>query len=195
MLRYAISTGAISSLTDTTADRLVARCGELARAGVDAVLLREKRLAPEDLVALTRSVVAACGQGGTKVVVAGSPAVALAGGAHGVHLSGGVGTPASVRVQMPKAWVSVSCHSLEEVEGARLAGADAVLFAPVFGKVVAGVEVVPGVGLLRLQQACAVAFPMAVFALGGVDEANVAACVQAGAAGVAGIRLFFGIAG
>lgn len=159
------------------------------------MLLREKQLSPEDLVALTRSVVAACRQGGTKVMVPGSSAVALAGGAHGVHLSGGVGTPAAVRVRMPQAWVSVSCHSLEEVESARLAGADAVLFAPIFGKVVAGVEVVPGVGLLRLKEACAVASPMAVFALGGVDETNVAACVRAGAAGVAGIRLFFGAAG
>lgn len=159
------------------------------------MLLREKQLGPEDLASLTRSVVAACEGRATKVVVSGSTAVALAGGAHGVHLSGGAGSPSAVRVQMPRAWVSVSCHNLGEVEWARLAGADAVLFAPVFGKVLAGVEVVPGVGLLRLHEACAVASPIAVFALGGVDEANANACVEAGAAGVAGIRMFFGAAG
>jgi len=91
-----------------------------------------------------------------------------------------------------ESWVSVSCHSLADVESARAAGADVCLFGPVFGKSVDGVEVVPGAGLEALRQACAAAGKdLPVFALGGVTEANSAACVDAGASGVAGIRMFF----
>jgi thiamine-phosphate pyrophosphorylase len=79
---------------------------------------------------------------------------------------------------------------LEEV--ARAAGfqAEAILFGPVFGKVVDGVEVVPGVGLEGLRAACGVAAGVPVFGLGGVTWDRATECAAAGAAGVAGIRLF-----
>ncbi len=186
MLRYAISPGAVRDAVDVRADELVSRAGELARGGVDFILLREKTLRDEEMVGLTRRVVAECAGTAARVVVRGSVA-------QGVHLGGGsgVGLVGGVREGIPGTWVSVSCHGVEEVERARLEGADAVLFAPVFGKVLDGVEVVGGVGLERLREACVAAGPMAVFALGGVDAGNAAACVEAGAAGVAGIRMFF----
>ena len=65
-------------------------------------------------------------------------------------------------------------------------GADLVVFAPVFGK-----NNVPGArptGLAALQQACQTKIP--VFALGGITLENAASCLQAGAAGIAAIRLF-----
>jgi len=46
-------------------------------------------------------------------------------------------------------------------------------------------------GLDALSEACA-AVTIPVYALGGITEANSAACVEAGAAGVAGISLFGG---
>ncbi len=195
MLRYVVSPGRISSSTDEAADHLVARSAELARDGADVILLREKLLLPDCLAALTRRVVAACFGLHTRILVPGSAAAALAGGAHGVHLGGGAASPAAILQQMPQAWISVSCHTLEQVERARRDHVDAVLFAPVFGKVVEGVEVVPGVGLGLLRDAANAAAPVPVFALGGVTEANAAECLRAGAAGVAGIRMFFGPAG
>ena len=68
---------------------------------------------------------------------------------------------------------------------------DAALFSPVFGKTLNGLEVVSGVGLDRLREACAVAGHLPVFALGGVTVANASSCIAAGARGIAGIRMFF----
>jgi thiamine-phosphate pyrophosphorylase len=64
------------------------------------------------------------------------------------------------------------------------------LFGPVFEKRVEGIVVVAGVGLERLREACAAAGGIPVLALGGVTWESAERCVAAGAAGVAGIRLF-----
>jgi thiamine-phosphate pyrophosphorylase len=127
------------------------------------------------------------------VLVAQRLDVALAVGADGVHLSAAAGelTVSQVRILMPEAFVSVSCHALDEVRLARDGGASAVLFGPVFGKTVDRVEVVPGVGLKALRAACEAAGDMPALALGGVGERNAASCVEAGASGVAAIRMFF----
>ena len=173
---------------------VVARCGALGRAGVDFVLVREKLLEAGELTRLVRAVVSAVRPGGTKVLVAQRVDVAVAAGADGVHLSGQGGElgPQQVRRVMPGAVVSVSCHGVEEVRRAAEEGASMVLFAPVFGKEVDGVEVVAGVGIARLREACGAAGKVPVLALGGVWEGNAGTCVAVGAAGVAGIRMFFG---
>jgi thiamine-phosphate pyrophosphorylase len=97
-------------------------------------------------------------------------------------------------------WViAVSCHTPAEVRMAEAQGADFAVFAPVFEKT--GSPQRPGVGLAALRQACAGAAAaknvegvpagrMPVLALGGVTPENARACMDAGAAGIAAIRLF-----
>lgn len=190
VLRYAITEGRLRNAADGSAfEAVTARCEELARDGVEYVLVREKALDAGALVRVCRAVKAVCG--GTRVLVSGRADVALAAGLDGVHLSAAPGelTPAQVRRVMPEAYVTVACHSLDEIVQARDAGSDAVLFGPVFGKTVDGVEVVAGVGLERLREACGLGAD--VFALGGVTAGQAEACAAAGAVGVAGIRLFF----
>ena len=194
MKRYAITDGSASCVPGSpSVETLATRCGELARDGVEYILVREKQLSAGELAAVCRAVLEAVQASGaaTKVLVAGRVDVAAAVGANGVNLSGAAGelTAEQVRKVMPGAFVSVSCHSVADVAKARVTGADAALFSPVFGKTVDGKEVVAGVGLEALRGACEVGVP--VFALGRISEANAAACLQVGAVGVAGIRMFF----
>ena len=193
MLRYAITDGRVSFLGGRgSAEALAKRCEELAREGVEFVLVRERQLSAGVLAQVCREDFRAVRGSGIRVLVAGRLDVAVAVGADGVNLSGAVGelTALQVRQLMPGAFVSVSCHSVADVERARDGGADAVLFGPVFGKTVDGVKVVPGVGLEALREACGAR--ISVFALGGVSAEGVEACVEVGAVGVAGIRMFFG---
>ncbi len=82
--------------------------------------------------------------------------------------------------------IAVSCHSLEEVIRAADSRATFAVFAPVFEK-----KDAPGTmpaGLNALRQACQASVP--VFALGGVTLLNAKSCLNAGASGIAAIRLF-----
>lgn len=80
--------------------------------------------------------------------------------------------------------VTVSCHSEEEVRAASAEGADFVVFAPVFEKKNGSSTT----GLDGLRRACQK--NVRVLALGGVTLENSRSCLDAGAAGIAGIRLF-----
>ncbi len=166
-----------------------------AKAGVEWVQLREKDLGVEELAAMVKRLapVVRTGPGRTRLVVNALPAgVALGSGAHGVHLAGGAASEAIRAARGAGACVTVSCHTLDEIAAARDGGADAVLWAPVFGKAVHGVGVLAGTGLEALSAAVTAAQPVPVFALGGVTAENAAVCLRAGAAGIAGIRLFHG---
>jgi thiamine-phosphate pyrophosphorylase len=82
--------------------------------------------------------------------------------------------------------IGVSCHSAAEVVYAAEQRATFAVFAPVFAK-----KDAPGTspaGLAALHEACRAKIP--VLALGGVTLQNAQACLNAGAAGIAAIRLF-----
>ena len=197
VLQYAITDGTVrlsSGKDDPHTEALIIHCTRLAREGLAFLLLREKHLPAAAQVALTRRIVEAVAPATlTQVLVHGRADIALAAGAHGVHLSSAAGelTPAQVRAVLPGASVSVSCHTLHEVQRARDQQASLALFAPVFGKTIDGLEVTPAAGLDALEAACQAAYPMPIFALGGVTPANAPRCLAVGADGVAGIRMFF----
>ncbi len=171
-----------------------------AEAGVNFVQLREKTLKSGDLLRLAQEAMhLLAGPPGARprLLVNGRADVAAAAGAHGVHLTARPGElhPQQARTVFRAAglrecFVSVSCHDVDAVRRARKAGADLVLFGPVFEKRVGGEPVVAGLGLDSLRAACEAGGAMPVLALGGVTEANAAACWNSGAAGIAGIRLF-----
>ncbi len=164
--------------------------------GIDYIQLREKDLPPATLAALTRRILEVLRNTETKLLINSRPDIAIATAAHGVHLTASPGqlTPAQVRklyaaATLPPPILSISCHTLAEVEQARQ-HVDLILFAPIFHKSVAGEIVSSGQGLEALHAASLAAVPTPVYALGGVTPENAPACLEAGAAGVAGIRLF-----
>lgn len=192
MLRYAI-TDRTMFRGDESAQRaaLIEQAKRLAHEGVDYLQLREKDLGEADLTSLARAVQGAMRDGGnaTRLLLNGTPALAQWAGADGVHLSS---TTFSQNLQTHHGLiVSASCHTIPDVKRA-CEFADLILFAPVFEKRAGGEVVAEGVGLEALRQACTIAGDIPVFALGGVDAANAQSCVDAGASGVAGIRMFQG---
>jgi thiamine-phosphate pyrophosphorylase len=166
---------------------LLARIARNDAAGVDLIQIREKDLSPRELTALVREALFICRH--ARVIVNTRADVALACGAAGAHLPAGSPPPSAWRSIAPPAFlIGVSCHSLDELQRAAREGADYALFSPVF-RPLSKPDGRPPHGLDGLRAACS-AVPIPVYALGGITAENMIHCLQAGAAGVAGISLF-----
>ena len=200
MLRYAITSRALFSGDDAHRQTaLLDQCARWACEGIDFIQLREKDLPAADLASLARRILTllADARSTTKLLINSRPDVALATAAHGVHLTAAPGelTPSQVRQLYAEAGcaaplLSISTHTIAEAIQASNDRVDAILFAPVFEKSIAGQIVTPGHGLEQLRRASIAAAPIPVYALGGITLENAASCIAAGAAGIAGIRLF-----
>jgi thiamine-phosphate pyrophosphorylase len=195
--RYAITDRSLfSGSQGQQLSALVGQTALWAADGIDYVQLREKDLPAATLASLARKILEKLRSTSTRLLINSRPDIAVATAAHGVHLSAAPEqlTPRQVRqlyasAGLPPPVISISCHTLAEVEQAR-DDADLILFAPVFHKTIAGHLVTAGVGLEELRAACLTAAPTPIFALGGVTFENAPDCLRAGAGGIAGIHLF-----
>lgn len=197
MFLYYITDRKQLSTNENDARRLLLeRVRMAAAAGVDAIQIRERDLSGCELTELGKQAVEIVRETNpsTKVLINSRSDVAIACGADGVHLRSDDISAADARAIFMQTgilhpMIGVSCHSRAEVELAEGHGADFALFGPVFEKDRESIEE----GLSSLRAVCtrrAARPPMRVLALGGVNVENVQDCQQAGAAGIAAMRLF-----
>ncbi len=157
--------------------------------GVDFVQIREKDLPDRRLFELACQAVSMSRGTKCRILVNGRADIALAAGAHGVHLPS-MGLKASeMRAWIPKGFlVGVSVHTEHEIADACSQKADYVLLGHVF-PTLSKRDYGPCLGLDFLQMACSRA-ALPVLALGGMRPDMIGPVLEAGAAGVAGISLF-----
>jgi thiamine-phosphate pyrophosphorylase len=209
-LYYITDRTAFSGDESSRRSRLLEKIGEAARAGVDYIQLREKDLRTRDLESLAQEAVSAIRkaqlatgnrQPATALLINSRTDVALGVQADGVHLRSNDISPQEVRTlwrnsinqsgdgRLARAnppqnpLIAVSCHTPAELDRAAASATNFAVFAPVFEKP----DAHPA-GLKLLREACLTDIP--VLALGGVTIANAHSCLEAGAAGIAAIRLF-----
>jgi len=188
--------------------RLLDKIAEAASQQINYIQLREKDLSSRDLEALALEAMQIIGEKrklttdhwppATALLINSRTDVALATAADGVHLQSNDISPQEVRTAWNRSCgagafarenspqnplISVSCHNPQELAQAAANEATFAVFAPVFEK-----KDAQPTGLEALSQACR--SPIPVLALGGVTVQNAQSCLQAGAAGIAAIRLF-----
>jgi len=152
------------------------------RGGCRWFSLREKDLPPAERRTLLAGLVALGRDYGATVTVHDDIDAAAATGAGGVHLPAG-SDPKAARMRLPGKLIGASAHSSAEAAALIAADADYVTVSPIFlteSKPGYG----PALGLGGLGEAAAAANGPVV-ALAGITPANAAACIEAGAAGIA----------
>jgi thiamine-phosphate diphosphorylase len=173
----------------TQIERVVGQVKAAAEAGIDLVQIRERDLDARSLTALVRRAIAAAANFPARIVVNDRLDVALAAGAHGVHLRGDSYAVAQARQLGGDAIVvGRSVHSAEETRRAANEGAiDYVVLGTVFDSISK-----PGlrqpIGLGEVARACSEVTPP-VLAIGGMTLTKAETVARAGA-GIASIGLF-----
>jgi thiamine-phosphate diphosphorylase len=162
----------------------------VAEAGVEMVQIRERDLESGALARLVERCVAALRGLPTRILVNDRLDVAIAAGAHGVHLRTESIPPSRARAIVPRGFlIGRSVHSAEEARRVDEAGGvDYLVLGTVFPtRSKPGVETIVGPAELALAVR-AVRVP--VLAIGGITEDRLEVVARTGAAGFAAIGLF-----
>jgi thiamine-phosphate diphosphorylase len=188
----------LCAITDRRRLPILAHVAAAADAGIDWVQIREPDLPAAELYEVVRHAVAEVSGSATRIIVNDRLDVALAAGAHGVHLRGtsfdasrvraavGAGAAASENFLIGR-----SVHGVEEAVAAEAGGGlDYLILGTIFpttskpaGHPLAGPEAL---------RAAVAACRLPLLGIGGITLENVDRVAATGAAGVAAIGLFLG---
>jgi thiamine-phosphate pyrophosphorylase len=153
---------------------------------ISLIQIREKQLSARFVFELSRDAAKIANGTETKILVNDRADIALAAKANGVHLTAATSLSARViRGAFPKNFiVGISAHSIEAAKNAQAESADFATFSPIFQS--------PGKGepkgIKNLKKVCERLKSFPIIALGGINETNWRAVVEAGASGFAAIR-------
>ncbi len=174
----------ITDRQQTTGRKLIDVVASALSGGARLVQLREKDLDPKQLYPLAAELRNLTRDSGAKLIINRDIELCLAVEADGVHLGRyGISIREARRRLGRDRLIGYSAHAVDEALQAECDGADFITFSPVFhtpSKAGYG----PPVGLDKLTETCKrISIP--VFALGGINTANIPEVMACGASGVA----------
>ena len=157
----------------------------LSLGGASLVQLREKRMPAREFYEQAKEAVAVASSCGVQLLINDRVDVALAIGAHGVHLGQDDMPPEAARKLLgPNAVIGYSTHNIEQAIAATRLSIDYLAIGPIFATTSKS-DTAPVLGLdgLRAVRRAIGAFPLV--AIGGITSENAADVIAAGADSVA----------
>jgi thiamine-phosphate pyrophosphorylase len=157
----------------------------LSAGGATLVQLREKEMSARQFYEQAKVAVAVAARRGVQLIVNDRVDVALAIGAHGVHLGQDDMPPdAARRLLGPQAVIGYSTHNIEQAIAATRLPLDYLAIGPIFATTTKS-DTAPVLGLegLRTVRQAIGTFPLV--AIGGITHANAREVIEAGADSVA----------
>ena len=153
--------------------------------GASLVQLREKQLPALQFYEEAKAVMLVAEREGVQVIINDRIDIALAVGAHGVHLGQDDMPPeAARRLLGPEAIVGYSTHNVEQALMALTLPIDYVAIGPIFGTS-SKADTAPTLGLEGLRAVRRVVGAVPLVAIGGISLGNAAEVIEAGADSVA----------
>lgn len=190
---YLITRGVSTEATSPDApefNNILQQIAAAVDAGIDFVQIREKQMTARALFELTERAVALTRGTNTRILVNDRADIAAGACADGVHLTTQSIDVAIIRQKFGEEFlIGASTHTLTEAVTARDQGADFVVFGPVYETPSKRLYGSP-VGLGKLEEVTRTLEGFPLLALGGISIDNAKDCLEAGAAGIAGISLF-----
>ena len=176
---YALTDVHVSGLSHTEQVEL------LSAGGATLIQLREKEMSPREFYQQAKEAVDVAAQRGVQLIVNDRVDVALAVGAHGVHLGQDDMPPDAARKLLgSNALIGYSTHNIEQAIAAANLPIDYLAIGPIFATTSKS-DTAPVLGLegLRSVRQAIGTFPLV--AIGGISHANARQVIEAGADSVA----------
>lgn len=174
-------------ITDTRISNLshAQQVAQLSEGGAQLIQLREKHLAPRLFYREAEAAVQQARKSGVCLIINDRPDIALAVGAHGVHLGQDDLPPEAARALLgPDAIIGLSTHSVSQAQAAAKLPINYIAVGPIFATATK-VNPEPTVGLDGLRRVRDVIGAIPVVAIGGITTENTAQVIAAGADAVA----------